>query len=276
MPFTAARYAFERQPGSQLHLAPGVSTEQWANQAIARDVAELERNIQHAEEYLVSRTLQGSFSYQTADQENITITIPRSTANSYQLATYWDDATPANTRPLADIFGVKKILSNIPGLEGLAVTDAICGTDAANALLELVEVGAVKMLGLDGTNVRAGDITFVEQFQNTGAIFLGTLGGVRFWHYGRQLTLANGTTVDLIRPKWVEFINNNATLSDRVMYYGAIADMDALGQGVMATKRFSKQWTQPDPSARFVLSASRPCPWPRRANATVSVQVVAP
>lgn len=271
-PFTPSQYLFDREPSTTILLPPGQTQTNAVRRHIARDLGHMENMITNAIEYLVAMSLQGVISYSVADEEVFTITIPRASANNIVLSTFWDDGTPTDTRPLSDIHAVKRIMSDIPGSEGLSVTDAICGTEAADALLELVEVGAVKMLGQEGLNVAAGDISFVNQFTQDGVIFLGRLGGVRFWEYGRTASL-NGSAVNMVRPKYVEFISTSPA-SDRVLYYGAIPDMDAFESGLLQSARFAKSWMQKDPSQLMALVHSRPLPWPRKPNATVSVKVV--
>jgi hypothetical protein len=272
-PFTASQYLFTRQPGTPIFLPPGKSQAGEVRLAIGRDLMHMENMITNSIEWLVALSLQGVISYSVEDQEVFQITIPRAAANDITLSTFWDDATPADTRPLANIHTVKRILSSIPGSEGLAVTDAICGTEAAAALLELVEAGAVKMLGQAGLQVLAGQMTFVSKFDKDGVIFLGMLGGVRFWEYGRTTNL-DGTAINMIRPKYVEFISADNVSSDRVMYYGAIADMTAFLSGKFKGRRFAKSWMKEDPSVLLALVTSRPLPWPRKPNATVSMKVV--
>lgn len=266
--FEPSTLLYARQPGTNILVGNG-ETIPAINAAIARDLQYLSDMITNATEYLCAQALTGAISYVVEDQEVITITIPRAAGNTIVLTTFWNDATPANTRPLKNIQTVKEVMSEA---EGLAPTDAICGSEAAAALLELHEVGAIKLLTFDPTAAGAGNLTFSSQFSEDGVIYLGTLGAVRFWQYSRTANL-NGVATPMIRPKYVEFVNIGGA-SERVLYFAAIPDIKALRQGKIQAERFSKSWEEEDPSRLIGLGHSRPLPWPRKPNATVSVKVV--
>lgn len=269
-PFTPSELLYGRRPGTVI-FSPGAGMQMSAiRQHIARDMQVMADYITNAEEYLISLALQGIITYQHDDHEVFQIDFNRLAANEIVLTgtDLWDVTTATI---LKDIHRVKRVLQDW----GVQPTDAICGTLAADALLARVEDGTIKMLGLDGASVAAGDFTFQTQFNQDGVIFLGRLGGVRFWEYGRTATHPDGTTIDMIRPKLVEFISTQAS-SERVLYYGAIPDMGAFQGRLFQARRFSKSWEVEDPSARIALVHSRPLPVLRRPNTTVSLQVLAP
>lgn len=269
-PFTPSELLFGRRPGTVI-FSPGASMQMSAiRRHIATDMQVMADYITNAEEYLCSMALQGTVTYEVADQDVFTITYPKPSAHNITLSIFWDDADLSKPRPLKDIHSVKRLISDEVGL---SVSDAICGTAAADALIELVESGNMKMLGLDGQSVAAGLFTFVTQFNNDGVIFLGSIGGVRFWEYGRT-ALLNGVATSMIRPKFIEFVAGSPA-AQRVMYYGAIPDMAAFQGRQFQGRRFSKSWEQEDPSALMALTHSRPLPVPRRPGAMVSMQVAA-
>lgn len=270
-PMTPSQLLFGRQPGTPVHLQPGQTQRSAVRAHIARDLRHMSNMVDNAEEYLVAMALQGVISYSVNDEAVFTITIPRSSANNVTLSIFWD-VGDGTARPLQDIHAVKEIMAEGPTSEGLVPTDAICGTEAAAALLEMVEAGHIKMLGLEGQNVTAGAMTFVSQFNSDGVIYLGMLGGVRFWQYGRTASL-RGTTVNMIRPKYVEFISTSPN-SARTLYYAAIPDLQIFRGGRLRGRRLSKSWMTEDPAQLLALLASRPLPWPGKPNATVSVKVV--
>lgn len=259
---------FNRQPGTQILLADGQTQVSAVNEAIAADLAYMDSLITNATEYLCSRALQGSIQFAVEDQEVITITVPRSAGNSITLSVFWDTGG-ASARPLQNIHTVKEVMSEA---EGLAPTDAICGAAAAHALLELHEAGHIKLLGLQPTQPSAGMIDWNTAFSDDGVIFLGTLAGVRFWQYSRTANL-NGVATAMIRDKWVEFVSVGPA-SERVLYYAGIADVEAFEGGLLRSEKFSKSWVQKDPSVRMYLAHSRPLPWSRKPDSTVSMKVV--
>jgi hypothetical protein len=273
-PFTPSELLYGRRPGTVI-FSPGAGMQMNAiRQHIARDMQVMADYITNAEEWLASMALLGVITYELADHDVFSIDFQRAAGNTITLTgnDTWDTAVGSSTAsPLADIHGVKRILQD----HGVQPTDCILGTEAADALLMMIEAGYIKMLGLEGLNVNAGEATFVSQFNEDGVIYLGKLGGVRFWEYGRTATHPDGsTTVNMVRPKFAEFISRSAS-SQRVMYYGAIPDMKLFSGRLFQTKRFSKSWEEEDPSARMVLTHTRPMPVLRRPDTTVSMQVVA-
>lgn len=273
-PFTPSELLFGRRPGTVI-FSPGAGMQMSAiRQHIARDMQVMADYISNAEEYLASMALQGVISYELADQEVFEIDFNRSGSNTITLTgeDRWDEGSGVvgdTADPLGDIHAVKRIMQD----HGVQPTDAICGTTAADALLAMTADGTIKMLGLDGANVAAGDITFASQFDSDGVIYLGRLGGVRFWEYGRTATHPDGTTtVNMIRPEYVEFISRSPS-SERVMYYGAIPDLKLFRGRLFQTRRFSKSWEEEDPSVMMALLHSRPMPVLRRPDTTVSLKV---
>jgi hypothetical protein len=270
-PFTPSELLYTRRPGTAIFVGgPGDSQATAIQRHINRDLQLMADYITNAEEWLVAQTLQGVISYEVADQEVFQITFPRSVSSSITLSIFWDNADPTLPRPLADLHAVKRVMSDNVGLQP---TDCILGQEAADALLELAESGNLDAFKTD-SGVRSGTITFLTQFDADGAIFLGEMGGIRFWEYSRTVT-HNGSSVSLIRPKYAEFIVANSAAAERVMYYGAIPDMRAMADGRLGQmQRFAKSWEQQDPSVMMALAASRPLPVPRRPDASVSVKVV--
>ena len=268
-PFTPSELLYNRQPGGVFFNPAAGAVGSAVQRHIAEDLQDMTDMIANAEEYLVSRTLQGSVAYEVDDQEVFEIDYPRASANNITLSTFWDDNDPTEPRPLQDIYRAKEVVND----DGSpALTDAILGKEATAALMELAETGNVPSIKTD-SGVRAGSLTLAENFRDDGVMFLGELGLIRLWSYTRQADFVDGTTVDLIRPKYAEFVSASAA-ADRVMYYGAIPDMDALRGRRYVGRRFAKSWSVPDPSGYMGLVHSRPLPVPRRPNASVSMKVV--
>lgn len=266
-PFNPSQFAFARRPGTPIHVTDDGVMLAAIQQHIVRDIGGMNDMIVNAEEYLCSMALQGVISYSDNVGDVFTITFPKPAANNITLSIFWDDADPTKVRVLANITTVKTVLAD----EGFTVTDAICGSEAQNQLLLLAEAGSLKFLNALNY-IDSGTLTFTSQFTEDGVLYLGTLGNVRFWGYPRTATL-KGTSVNMIRPKYVEFVCVTAS-SERVMYYGAIPDLDAFEAGAFRGKRFSKSWKVPDPSALMALVASRPLPVPRKPYSTVSMKVI--
>lgn len=265
-PMTASELLFNRRPGSVVFPTQRQQLS-FAEQHVARDLKVLADLVTNAEEYLCAMALQGTITYEQEDGEVFQITFPKPSGNNITLTTFWNDGTPTDVDLNGNLHAVKRVLNNEVGL---AVTDAICGTEASDAFRALVAGGYVKTLDL--RHVAGGNVDFTRQFNEDGVIYMGTVDGINFWEYGRTATL-NGSTVNMIRPKYVEFVSRNAA-SQRMLYYGAIADMKAFQGRVYARERFSKSWEIEDPSSVQALLASRPLPVPRRPGSMVSMKVV--
>jgi len=265
-PFTPSELLYGRRVNTAIYVDSG-SQLSAVQRHIARDLQVMSDYVTNGEEYLCCMALQGTISYVNEDQDAFNVAFPRSAGHTVTLSTFWDDATPANVRMEADFFLAKKLLSDA---EGLTVTDAIFGEEATATFQELVATGVVKVL--DQRHVMAGEVTFIEQFNDDGAIYLGKVFGVRCWAYIRT-ALVNGVSTSMIRSKYVEFVSVSPT-SDRIIYYGSIPDMKLLRGGSVVAERFSKSWEIEDPSSMMSLLHSRPIPVPRKPDATVSMKVV--
>lgn len=267
--FTPSPLLFGRQPGGMVFVpgGGGRSVVQQAEDYIAREVQDLKNTITNAEEWMVAQSLQGQITYSVVGGDIWRITYPRAAANNVTLTVFWDDAVPANVNLDLDVASVKRIMS----VDGFSPTDAICGTTAADQVRKLITTG--KVLTFNILNISGNTIDLGAQYQASGAIYIGTISGVRFWEYGRQATL-NGVATDMIRPKYVEFVDNNSQAAERQLMFAAIPDFDLMEGGSAETEIFSKSWTLPDPSVRQVLAHSRPLPWHRRPNSTLSMKVI--
>lgn len=268
-PFRPSPLLFNRHPGDVIFLPNQAYQLSSLEAFIAREMQGMADMITNAEEYLAARSLTGVITYEVADQEVFTITYPKPAANNIILGTKWDDADPTKPRVLRDIQAIRRVAADA----GVNLTDAWCSPEASSALINLAETGNLKFLDISRLN--AGSMDLINGFNEQGAMYIANIGGIRFWEYGRTATITSGgvaTVTPMIRPKFVEFTGSNQA-SDRVMYYGAIPDMEALKGRKYVGRRFSKSWMVPDPSAMMQLTHSRPLPVPRRADANVSAQV---
>lgn len=269
MAFTGDKLMYQRQPGMQIYGNSSGDISRAVQQAINRDLAYLEDQIVNTIEWMCAQALQNDIVYSVSDKDSFRITYPRDGAYNITLlsAESWDNADATLPRPLANIHTVKRLVAHSTGVQ---ITDAICGVNAANAILELAESGNLPAFKTD-SGVRSGNITFASQFNEDGAIFLGEMGGVRFWEYSRTV-LHNGSSVPMIRDDYVEFVSLSAA-SERTLYYGSIPDIEALQGRSFVGPRFAKSWITKDPASQIFLVHTRPLPVNRRPNATVSMKV---
>lgn len=264
-PMTPSELLNKRRPGSVIFAgADGIGDAM--REYMANELEMIMDDVTNSEEYLAALAIRGQISYTSQDEASFTVTYPRSAANDIALTgtDVWNNAA---SNPAADILSAAQIINDAVSLN---VTDVLLGSDAADAFLSNASV----LTKLDPLRLRTGTVDLTQQFQESGAMFLGEyVHGVRIWRYARQVEV-NGVSVDLIRPKFAEFIANTPA-AQFVTYYGAIEDMKAIGAGkVLQSQRFSKSWEEEDPSARMLLVESNPLPVMRRPDATLSMQVL--
>lgn len=251
-----------RTPGATIFQQGMEGIMSSAERYIAQQTQRLADLISNAEEYLCALAIRGTISYVSADEANFTITIPKPSGNNITLTTFWDDMAG---NPAVDTFTAKQVVSDEVGL---GVTHALLGSEATTAFLANEQVRK----DLDTRRLDSGSITLRGQYNDTGAIFLGDYCGIEWWSYPRKVKVG-GVAVDLIRPKYAEFLSVTPA-AENTLYYGAISDLDALDGQELQTERFAKSWKQPDPSVLQMLATSRPLPIPRRPGSMVSMKVV--
>lgn len=258
----------KRRAGFGIHQNAGEMNRQM-RAYLAREMSGMLRKVANAEEWLASQALQGLVSYESEEGASFEIDMGRAAGMSVTL-TGGDLWSASTSSPKADFLTAAELINDAS--EG-RVTDAILGANARDAFLANAEVLA--QLVYRGENIRQGQLDLTTQFRDDGALYLGTfVHGVRVWSYARQLTQADGTVVDLIRPDYAEFVWASPE-AERVMYFGGIRDMKAIGAGrVLESKRFSKSWEVEDPSSMMMLIESNPLPFNRRPDTSVSMKVV--
>lgn len=264
---------------STVYRAPGENvfvdrTSDIASQHFRRQVRDniedMSAMIQETIEWMVAQTLQGIVSYSVDDQEVFTLNLNRNGSNTITLTKTWDDFTYDNPTPLQDLIAAKRVLS----AQGMPQpTDAICGKNAATALQLLLEKGLIPAITTT-SGVTAGNGTLVNNFQENGGMYLGTIGGIRFWEYSRESKFADTSgTAPLIRDDYVELVSLSP-ITERRLYFGYIPDVDALLTGRYKGRIFSKAKPVWDPSGYQALAHSRPLPIPRMVDASISMKVV--
>lgn len=265
MPFTPSELLFGRRPGTNIYPTSG---EQMSaiQKHIAYDLQGMSDMVTNSVEWLCAMAIQGVISYTVNDTEAYQITYPIPTANKITLTLWWNDANPLLPTMEEDFTTAKRVVNDAVGL---GVTDAIMGLEAAAAFRKCMKAQGMANVGMLWN---PGTVPLAEQFTDDGVIFMGTFCGVRCWEYGRTIPV-NGVTTSLIRSKYVEFVSMSSA-AERRLYYGAIADFDAMEAKLWQGERFSKSWLQKDPSAMLALLASRPLPALRRPGAGVSMKVI--
>lgn len=256
-----------RRPGMDIFSNQG-AIEAAIQRAYLEDAQRLGDLITNAEEYLCALALRGTITYTAAGEENFTITFPRTSSHNITLSGADLFTATTTSNPAALALRANRLVNED---EGLNITDAIMDGTTADLFVQSAKV----LQHLENRpNLNAGELEIQHRFQEDGARLIGTYGGIRWWEYSRSVLLPDGTTAPLIRPKYVEFVTAQSAAENR-LYYGAIEDLDALGEGLWVGERFSKSWVEKDPSARLLLATSCPLPVTRKPDTFVSAQVIA-
>lgn len=254
-----------RMPGFQIFP----SRQQWGSSQDLYMQKQLERLADlatNAEEYLCALAIRGVISYSVSEQAVFQITYPKPAGNNVTLTTTWDDPDPSVPEIESDFDTAKRLISDEVGL---VPTDVILGSTAARLFKKVLKSQKI----LDMLHYTAGEVTLQNQYRPDGAILLGNFCGINVWSYPRTVSI-NGSTVPLVRANYAEFVCAVPAAENRI-YYGPIADEDALEGDMAVTQRFSKSWVEKDPSQRFLLLQTRPLPCTRRPGSIVSMQVSA-
>lgn len=276
--------SFDRYPGMS-PFSPRTSAGYRAavQERVTETLGFLEDDVINTEEWMASQAaFQGGISYSDPVGDSFTLDYGRPATSTVSLTGTVSEWGTATAWPEAQFNEADKILGNEWGFN---VTDVILSQEAADALLQDEAV----QRRLDANNFEIGALTQNNRFVREGSVrTLGNLAGITLWVYSRSLDI-QGSSSPLIRPGYAEFFNRNnaASGSDRVMYYGAIADdFDAItgsgrtmgsmviNGGRAVTKRFSKAWQTQDPTSLWLMLQTRPLPMNRKPGATVSMEVV--
>lgn len=267
-PMTPTDLLTKRRKDSVIYPgADGIS--QAMKEYMADEMSMMMDDILNSEEYMCALALRGAISYTSQDEASFTVTFPRAAGHDITLAgaDLWTASTASFRKNFLDAARL------INAAVSLNITDVVMGTEALDAFL--ADAPGELEKNLDTRRLSTGTIDLTTQFAESGAMYHGTYtNGINIWSYPRTVEVA-GVSTDLIRPKYIEFVANSPA-AEFVVYYGAIEDMKAIGEGnVLVSKRFSKTWDQEDPSRRMILVESNPLPVMRRPNATLSMKVVA-
>lgn len=265
IPFTPSELLFTRRPGTTIFQQGSGGIKAAIRAHVRRDLEGMIDLITNTEEWMCAQAIQGTITYSVEGGDNFTITYPKPGGHTITLSTFWDDGTPGNVDIDADILSVKRLMADY----NMAPVSMYLGEEASNAFMALM----VASERLNKLFVATGQLDLNQQFTGEGVIFLGRFMGMNVFEYSRSVTDPSGSSVDMVRTKYAEFLPSPRA-SDWRMYYGAIADAKTvLGGQPFQGQRFAKSWEEDDPSAIMALVATRPLPVPRRPY-NVSMKVV--
>lgn len=260
---------FGRTPGSRVFLSGGETQVDEVQRKIARDFQYMNDQIENRIEWLCAQALEGVIDYSKADDDHAeAFQFDYARDGGFTVALGAGDRWNEGT---SDIAGdVRYAADKVMEETGLNVTDAICGSLAADAFLNNAKVQEhVERRRPEGPGT---PLLLGGRPSPRGARYLGSVYGVNWWAYTRQVKDIDGSAVDLINTKKVFLLPQDGEFS---IEFGAIPDIDAFESGQLEAQKFSKSWTTEDPSLMWVLMHTRPFPLMRRPEAVFEYQVLA-
>lgn len=270
---TASDLLFQRKAGDPIAFTNNAGRDYAAENAvqqIADDLAKLERVVNKREEWMIAQALTGTISYSVEGGAAFKIDLNKPAGNDFVAPNgIWTTGSP---KVRGDIKCVKRLCNtNEVGM----VTDAIGDTTAADALDALIESKAATLD--DSGSTFNPDVDLIATYEQSGARYIGTIGGIRFWEYNATYKADDtGTVTSFIRPGYFEFVPlTSEGQANRRMFYGRIPDLEAIRTGTSVTERFSRVIEKEEPSVMINILKSRPLPWFYRADELVSMKVTA-
>lgn len=263
-PLDACDLIFRRHAGDFVFAGGAGDIQSAADREVALQLQALNDEVANAEEWLAAQAIRGQIDYVVDNGAAYTINMGKPAGNTIDLGAgnYWDGA---GSTPLQDIKAASRVMHDEVSLNPMV---AILGQEACDVFLSNQEIRDL----LDVRRMRTGTLDLTSQLDEQGALPLGSLFGIDWWYYGREVSVG-GTSEQLIRSKYVEFLNVSPSARN-TMFYAAIPDLDALETGRFVGERFSKSWRQPDPSQQQILVHSRPLPVMQRPASSVSMRIV--
>ena len=271
-PMEAYESLLRRMPGTPVFVGSD-NVMQAYRDAIAEDVQIMSDLITNRTEWMCAQMgtyCKITYTPSAPDQEQdiFDVTVPRPAAfggNTGNVLTgnfRWEhtSATEGTTSdPLEDFQNAKYVMAK----KGHIPTMVVMGRRAAHGFMKHSKVRNI--LSTIG-NINVGSITFQEQYTAQGALLLTRdFAGLPVWEYSRTYTDDAGNEQFFLDQDAVLFISATG-VANNVIYYGAIPDHDAIENGTLMTKRFSKSWKIPSPSSRMQLAQTRPLPFTRRPS----------
>lgn len=252
---------FTRRVGEKLY-------DQSMNGRMQREITEklsdMKRDIANTEEWMCAMAVQGTIAYDVTGGDSFELVLPDKAAVT--VASSWT-GTPDI---IGDFREAKRSMAQAAG-GGYVCTDVVLDQTAADALLADTAVRALLQTDLRVT--AGGPLDLTNPFVQFGtANFLGTLVGINIWEYTASLNIG-GSLQPLVRAGHAEFISATPGAENQ-FYYGAITDPRALESGGTRRRFFSKSWFDEDPGSFYILSTTRPMPFPRRADSLYSLQAI--
>jgi len=252
-----------RLPGE--HIYSGADANSRAKALLGKDLGTLDDMIVRRIEIMVRDGLVDGEIDVLGDDVDYTITFPPRDATliigTLAAADRWSAAGTSD--PIKNLRAWRRA---IQALTGLTADVCILGSDAVDALLANAAVQAL----LDNRRMDLGQLK--PELMDSGATFVGRLGGVDLWGYDELDPDGNPLIA-------VKTILMGSTAARCEVHYGAVGV--ATGEGndariaLVPAERVPESWVTKEPPVRQLKVSSRPLPIPIQNNGFLTAQVLA-
>ncbi|MGP9764554.1 major capsid protein [Halomonas sp. AOP13-D3-9] len=235
----------QRQPGE--HIYTGRTPLERAGDQLARDMEDLDDQINRREEWMVAQALTTGMVEVKGDGVDDIVDYQMDDDNLITEAVQWtEDAAD----PVADL---RKYKRRIAKKTGRTANACVMSSEAADAFLDNESV--IKKL-----NTRRIDLGMIRPEElPDGVTYLGYLNdpGMDLYAYEEWYQPDKGEEAPMI-PAGGLIVGPTSTRCS--MLYGAIQDMKALEGGLFDVARYPKSWLEDDPGVRWLMMQSAPLP----------------
>lgn len=287
----------KRLPGENIYSQQ--TADERAAMLLGQDLAELDEDCTRVEEWMCAQAafntgtvggVKGTIIECKGDDVDETYFFPRdaslvdaaptaspsnglgsATPTSTQLASSrcWDQST-------ADIpTQIRQVRRQVAKISGMSLNYAICGADAADALLKAPSLtgltGLLNTLRMDLGQIKPEDL-------GDGVTYIGTFAGtgIDVFAYDEWfIDPADGVEKPIVPAKSVMF---GSASSYTVMRYGAVGVTSGVDQqaqlALIAGRRVPQSWIVSEPAVRMLKLSSRPLVVPVQNNAFATLEVL--
>lgn len=248
-----------RQPGE--HIYSGRTPLQRAGEQLARDMEDLDDQINRREEWMAAQALTSGQVHVVGDGVDDIIDYQMSATHQVTEATLW---SAAGSDPIADLRKYKRRIAKDSGRTANAV---VMSAEAADAFLDSESV-------ITKLNTRRIDLGMIRPEElPDGVTYLGYLNdpGLDLYSYEEWYLDPAGDEKPMIPAGGLVM---GPTTSRCGMLYGAIQDMEAIEGGMFDVARYPKSWIEKDPSVRWLMMQAAPLPGFHEPDAFVYAKVV--
>lgn len=249
----------QRQPGESLYS--GRSPLERAGDQLARDMEDLDDQINRREEWMIAQALTTGQVQVVGDGVNDIVDYQMDAEHLVTESVQWTETT---SDPIADL---RKYKRRSAKKSGRTANACVMSSEAADAFLDNESV--MKKL-----NTRRIDLGMIRPEElPDGVTYLGYLNdpGMDLYAYEEWYLPDEGEEQPMI-PAGGLIVG--PTTSRCSMLYGAIQDMSALEGGLFDVARYPKSWLEDDPGVRWLMMQAAPLPGFHEPDAFVYAKVV--